>query len=93
MCRCASKYHVNWKFELPTNGRDAPDNVGTFDCATVPCIRCKHGGWEPDSEGVAVVFGDGNGFVNIAKEPFNTDGFVVTAGCQLSGVFPGKTRP
>ncbi len=50
----------------------------------IPSVRGEHGGRDPNVQGIAGVFGDGDGFVEVAKEAFNTDGSKISleAGCN-----------
>jgi hypothetical protein len=71
------KSKVERKLEFATHGGDATDNVSAIDGAAIPCVGGDHGGFDPDKVGAAVGAGDGDGFVKVAEEPFDTDSFVV----------------
>jgi hypothetical protein len=68
---------VERKLEFATHGGDATDDVSAINGAAIPCVGGDHGGFDPDKVGAAVGAGDGDGFVKVAEEPFDTDSFVV----------------
>ena len=69
--------YVNGEKERATDGGDAADNVGAVDGSAVPCITGSVGSRDPNKRVVAIVSGNGDGFVEEPEVTFDTDGFVI----------------
>jgi hypothetical protein len=74
------KGEVERKPEFKAHGGNAADDVGPVNGTAIPSIGGEHGSFDPDKGRAAVGAGDGDGFVQISKEAFDTDGLVVAVG-------------
>jgi hypothetical protein len=77
------KGKVKEKLEFAPHGRNAVDVVSAVDGAAIPSITGNHGGFNPNKGRAAIGASDGDGFVEVAKEVFNADRFVITTGSSM----------
>jgi hypothetical protein len=70
---------VEGKLEFTTHGGDAANDVSAVDRTAIPSVSGNHRGFDPDQGRTTIRAGNSDGFIKIAEEALNTDGFVIAA--------------